>query len=169
MMYKEGSMMDKFLLVFAMWSAVGWIFVWLGVTNLRRYREKEAREKERATALIADYKDVQQFSRGHPYMIHYPILRYITSDGTEYEAQDDFTLEPERYPVGTTLELFYDPTHPEDYHLAITPGNTKNAWFQLRLGIIWVLVSFLGVLLLHSFANNYGWDLLGALKDLLHL
>ncbi len=161
--------MEKFLLVFALWSAVGWLFVWLGASNLRRYRAKEARETERTTALIADYKEVQRLSRGRSYISHYPILRYIASDGTEYEAQDDFTLEPERYPAGTVLELFYDPTRPEDYHLAITPGTPKNARFQLRLGIIWVLVAFLGVLLLHSFSGGYGWDLTGALKDLFRL
>ena len=119
--------MDRFLMVFALWSAVGWLFIWLGVSNLRRYREKEARETERTTALIADYKEVQRLSRGRSYISHYPILRYIASDGTEYEAQDDFTLEPERYPAGTVLELFYDPTRPEDYHLAITPGSSC-AW-----------------------------------------
>lgn len=151
--------------VFALWSFAGWIMLGLGISNLRRYRTKEEYERASTTATIVRYVEKVSSYKGHRRTIHFPVLRY-EAEGDVFEVQDDFVLEPEKYPVGTELELFYDSGRPADYHLAITPGTTRNAWFLIRFGLVWVLVAFLGVLILYSLSGGYGWDLVYALKTL---
>ena len=107
------------LLIFGILGAMAVFFIIAGIQSLRYSRRRDAEQTGQTTGVVVDERKLQKRGRGTaPITYWYPVIRY-TAEGREYESDYPvgFRLE-EKLEVGSSVDVFYDPSDPEKYHIA---------------------------------------------------
>ena len=114
----------KTILCFLLFSLIGWICLFLGIRNTRRYKARAAAENVRAEGVIEGYETKpMSWGRGRTTTAFYPIVAF-TVDSRAYRATADYYYLPpllegdaERPPEGSGVVLYYNPANPFKFHL----------------------------------------------------
>ena len=151
----------KLLLVFAVWSFAGWLLLWMGLSNRRDWRRRDEEETADAEAVVVDHVTRKRTGRGGG-TYHLPVVRY-TVDGVEYVQPLEFAYDPKELPVGKAVPVRYNPHDPARFHPNLAELRHRNTNSMINIGLIWILVSLAGALVLNSLSGGYGLDILSSL------
>ena len=104
------------LLIFGILGGVSVFFIGVGICSLRDFHR---REKEQTglttTGVVVDERKRQKKGRNSGYITYWhPVIHY-TAEGREYPVGQRLGT---RLEVGSSVDVFYDPSDPEKYHLA---------------------------------------------------
>ena len=131
------------VLVGFMTSLGGWIFLYIGLTDLRDARKRQEAERRRATAKVVDVvahkHTVRNTRRRLPRKISVtvwkPVVEFDVEDRT-YRVESPEPFEKGELPVGSSEEVLYDPEDPTHFHLErIGRLDFHKAWFCVGIGI----------------------------------
>ena len=107
------------LLIFGILGAMAVFFIIAGIHSLRYSRRRDEEQNAQTTGVVVDERKRQKRGRNTaPITYWYPVIRY-TAEGREYESEYPvgFRLEV-KLEVGSSVDVFYDPSDPEKYHIA---------------------------------------------------
>lgn len=161
------EMAVKILTCFAVYSLVGWILLFTGIGSKRDQRRREERERARATGRVAEYvkKTRPAQRRNGPREYFLPVIEF-TAEERAYRLEYTDSLDQGRYPVGETVEVLYDPDHPERFHLEEDLAFSRGGSNIVRFGAIWIVVSFILTMVLAVFVGGYAPDVDGIVRNL---
>ncbi len=111
--------MQSALLVFCILGGIAVFFMITGIYGLRYARRREKEQTGQTVGLTVGVRMRRKHGgRGATITYWYPVIRY-TAEGKEYESEYPVgqRLE-ENVTVGSSVDVFYDPAHPEQYHIA---------------------------------------------------
>ena len=135
------EMTTKALAFFAMASLVGWILLFSGIGSRREQRRREEREHTRASGSIVDYVGPEvQRGRGGTIVRWTPVVEF-TAEGQKYRLKYGSPLDRDQHPVGESVDILYDVSDPEHFHLESDAAFTGGAGNLMRAGFIWILFS----------------------------
>lgn len=136
------------LLIYAA-MGIGCFLAVIGLTTRRQWQAKHDRERARAQGTVVDHAQKTSGSRGRP--ICHPVISF-TVDGSEQRSEWRTLAVAEEWPVGRSVEVLYDPDHPENIHLAEeelqSPPDTI-----LRTGIIWLVCALVASVALNALSG----------------
>ena len=111
------------ILCFLGLSLLGWICVFVGLAQSRRFRAKVAAETKRAEGIIQGYEIKEKpWGRGPTAKCYYPVVSYSVGSHP-YTATADFYYiemrgkELNRPLEGNSVVLYYNPSNPFKFHL----------------------------------------------------
>ena len=129
------------LFVFMLWSLFGWFLLALGLGARRHRRDKEERERAHATATVTEHAATERRGRrGTPYTSCYPVVRF-TADGAARTAKAEYAADPARLPVGTVVDIFYDPDDPSRFHFGDDALNGRPGRLLVAAGLTWIILA----------------------------
>lgn len=124
-------------------SLIGWICLFVGLVQSRRFRARAAVETSRAEGVIQGYEiEEKPWGRGPTARCYHPVVSF-TVDGHPYTATADFYIiemrgqEPTRPPEGSAVILHYDPSNPFKFHLE----QEKDDPGMVRIGVYCILLA----------------------------
>ena len=123
------------LTVFALLSLVGWALLAMGLLIARSRRNREARERARATGTIVEYARAER--AGGQVSRALPVVSFMAEERA-YRLQCAERLDPEAFPVGQTVEVLYDADNPERFHLDVESAEAASGRRMTRLGLAWI-------------------------------
>ena len=113
------SKMGSALLVFCIIGGMAVFFIGVGVYGRICHRRREEKQTDRTTGVIVGVRKHRK-GGGRTAAITYwhPVIRY-TAEGKEYESEYPVgeRLE-ESVVIGNTVDVFYDPSCPDRFHIA---------------------------------------------------
>lgn len=142
---------------------IGLVVIIIGVCLLlfallgwRMWSARQERERARAAGTIVDHAHKSDGRRGRP--LCWPVVRFRT-EAREYQLEWKSIVAIEDWPIGTQVEVLYDPDHPEDFHLD-TEEDANPAPRFARSGVILIacaliVMSVTGGSIRNSFANLF--------------
>lgn len=139
-----GIIVGACLLLFAL---LGW----------RMWSARHERERVRASGTVVGHAHTTDGSRGGRPLC-WPVVRF-QADEREYRLEWKSIVAIEDWPIGTPVEVLYDPDHPEHFHLDSEEDANPAPRF-LRTGVIVIacallLMSVTGGSVRNSFANLF--------------
>ena len=135
----------KFLILYAVISVGGWLFVCIGISGIRQTRKRQAAETAVTTATVVDvvrYQHRRRSSKGRRISYH-TYWRSVV----EYEVDGrQYRLEAMRLygkpDVGDTIDIWYNPDDPSQFH---QKGQLemflRNDCLTAALGAAWGILS----------------------------
>lgn len=148
----------KILIVFAMWSFVGWLILFAGFSMRRDWRRRLEDERARATGAV-----VEHTYKGKPTGKErdaFPVIEF-TAEGQLVRKTYDYALPKADFPVGRQLEVLYDPNDPTHFHLEMANSPEKGRK-PIRFALIWIAASLVITLLMYGLVTgnirNWGRD-----------
>lgn len=148
----------KMLAYFAATSWFAWILMFVGFQAKRESRRRSETEHTRTTGTIIDYARGEHRSgrRGvHAYWK--PVVEFI-ADGQKYSAEYPNSMDRERFPIGTEVDILYDVSDPLHFHLEADPVFTDPGGGAIRLSVIWIIASAALTFLLAVFVGGLSID-----------
>lgn len=138
----------KALLFFIMASFVGWILLFVGMGVRRDKRRREETERAQATGVIVDMvRRTHPSGRSGTAVYWRPVVEF-TAEGVPVRREYDMNIDPEKHAVGEEVQLFYDISSPDRFHLEIDDAYHNGGATAMRVATIWILASaFLTILL----------------------
>ena len=128
---------------FLSFSAIGWICLFIGLSQSRRFRARVAVETIRAEGVIQSYEvEEKPWGRGPTAKCYHPIISF-TVNGHPYTTTADFYYlemrgqEPKRPPEGSAVVLYFNPSNPFKFHLE----QEKDDWGMIRIGIYFIILA----------------------------
>ena len=149
-------MFIKMLFFFAVFSCTAWMLLFMGLQTRRETRLRKETEHTLTTGMIVDYTHRQHRGRTTS---HYwtPVVEF-TADGRKYREDYENRMDPEKYPVGSEIDIFYDVSDPSHYHLRMDPVFTDPGSGAIRISIIWILASAALTVILAVFVGGLRID-----------
>ena len=103
------------LLIFGILGAMAVFFIIAGMHSLRYSRRRDEEQTGQTTGVVVDER--MRTSDEDIYSYWYPVIRY-TAEGREYESEYPVGFRlVEKLEVGRSVDVFYDPSNPEKYHI----------------------------------------------------
>lgn len=140
--WKEKEAMNT-ILCFLCLSLIGWICLFIGFAQSRRFRARVAVETDRAEGIIQSYEvEEKPWGRGPTAKCYHPVVCF-TVDGHPYTATADFYyLEmrgqaTKRPPEGSAVILYFNPSNPFRFHLE----QEKDDRGMVRIGIYCIILA----------------------------
>ena len=129
------------LITAAIFTLPAWFILFYSFQSRRKWAEKQELERARTTGVIVDYRHetVRRYKGGISHRTR-PIVEY-TAEGRRHGEVYEESLSPKEFPVGMSVEVLYDPDHPEHFHIESDPYLPKAASTLFRIGIIWLVVA----------------------------
>ena len=144
------------LVWFAVFSAAGWVALVKGLRRRRALRDREERERGRATGTIVE---IAQSKKGRAQ----PVVEF-TAEGAVYR-QACASGNPAALPVGTSVEVRYDPDAPERFHLEREKAPRSGSGLMLA-GVCWIVICALLATGASTLRGRVGLDLRSAVRGL---
>ncbi len=131
-----------YLLIFLIWSLMGFIMVGVGIHTLRYQRKKEAAERALVSGRIVDrVKKVKYTGKGHS-AVYYVAVVEFRAEGDLYRLENENGSKTEDgIPVGKSVDVMYDPADPAHFHLTDDDANEKAARSLVKWGAVWVFAA----------------------------
>ncbi len=110
--------MQRAFLVFGILGGMAVFFIIAGIYSLRSSRRRDEEQTVQTTGVVvAERKRQKKGGRTAPITYWYPVIRY-TAEGKEYESEYPVGLRLQaRLEVGSSVDVLYDPSYPEKYHI----------------------------------------------------
>lgn len=141
--------------VYLLWSGFGWMLLGLGLYLRRHWRERKERERARTAGEIVDYEEQVRFHRGGRSVTHYPLVRFSTESG-QVRVKSDVSMDPEKHPVGSAVEVLYDADDPARFHLVESAPESDAGGPAIRIGVAWVLIATAATTIVYALSQGYG-------------
>ena len=142
---KRDREMIKYLIIYIALSAMGWFWLFMGISSLHDYRRVKEQERARATARIIDMvaeKKQRRNRRRHmreTYTVWHPVLEFAV-EGRVYRLQSAACLTRDELTIGQDVDICYDADDPSHFHFEKRwESVTLNAKISIAIGLIWVL------------------------------
>ena len=106
------------LLIFGILGGVSVFFIGVGIYSLRDFHRREQEQTSLTAGVVVDERKRRKRGRNTaPITYWYPVIRY-TAEGREYESEYPVGFRlVEKLEVGRSVDVFYDPSNPEKYHI----------------------------------------------------
>jgi hypothetical protein len=117
-------------------------FITIGLIHLEKgNRLKKKGKKAKAIIFANNYKILRPGKRG----IYYPVVRFVTEDNEWITQELSFGQNP-AIPEGKEVEVFYDPTKPQEVVINSNLQLVYAPWLFIVLGACGFIVSALELL-----------------------
>ena len=144
----------KVLLFFGISSFMGWILLFVGMGARRDRRRREETERASATGVIVDIVRREYPSGRSGTTVYWKPVVEFTAEGGPVRKEYDMRIDPEAHAVGETVELLYDVSNPEHFHLEMDEAYHNGGATAMRVAIIWILLSIALTLALAVFVGG---------------
>ena len=144
------------LVWFVVLSAAGWVALVKGLRRRRALTDREERERGRATGTIVE---IAQSKKGPAR----PVVEFTAEGAVHRRACADAGLAA--LPVGTSVEVRYDPDAPERFHLEREKA-PKSGGGLIFAGICWIAICALLATGASTLRGHVGMDLRRAVRVL---
>lgn len=152
------EMMSKALFFFAVSSLFGGVILFAGIISYRGKRRREDRERTRTTGRIVEYIRKESHSSRTDSIVYYVPVIDFTADGERICREYENRLSPEEHPVGEVLDVLYDISQPEHFHLESDPAYRRGAGNLMLVGFIWIVLAILLTAVLAIFVGGVTID-----------
>ena len=152
------EMLLKILLCFAVFSFIGWVILFLGISTRRGKRKRDMFERTRTTGRIVGYVE-RKSDAGKSGTIHSwrPMVEF-TVFGRKYTLEYNGALDMKNWPAGSEVTVGYDGNDPARFHLEEDFTYTNGGSNAIRIGIIWILCAAAATLTLAVFVGGMSLD-----------
>ena len=147
----------KMLIFFAVSSFFGWILFFTGISLARSKRRRDEREYSRTTGTIVDFEDLEIRSGRYPTHISLPVIEF-TSYGRKYRVRNSNNLDEDKYLLGATVDVLYDPNDPTHFHLEADASYTNGGRNARKIAMIWILLAAVLTIALGVLVGGYRVD-----------
>ena len=139
----------QMLIVFTLVSFTGWIFVYGGISNLRKLKKQREEERIFTTGRVVEVVKAQKVYRtGRRFRRHNavhtfwsPVVEFAVESHL-YRLQAGYKTQEETLRVGETVDILYNENDPSRFHLKEQEERDKHAGrYFIVLGIIWIIIS----------------------------
>lgn len=120
--------MQELRIILWVFMGIGMLIAFCGFVSRRKRHARLDRERARTEGVVVDHV---KNPGGGPFL---PVIAY-TVDGEERVATWKSTVRADRLEIGQSVDVFYDPDHPEHFHL-IAEEEIDPSAEVLRIGII---------------------------------
>ncbi len=162
------EMTQKILVCFLVFSSMGWVLLFTGISSRLSKRRREISETDRTEGVIAEYVRHETPAKGRPHVTWRPMIEF-TAYGQQIRKEYENTLDPEKHPAGETVEVVFDPNQPASFHLAMDTAYQNGGSTVMRVGLIWILASAAITFCLAFFVGGWRPDFRAAERDLRRL
>ena len=142
------KMIFKILICFAVFSSIGWMILFLGISTRRDKRKRDMFERTCTTGRIVGYverkSDAGKYIAAHSWC---PMVEF-TVFGQKYTLEYDGALDMKKWPAGSDVTVGYDGNDPAHFHLEEDFTYTNGGSNAIRIGIIWILCAAVATLTL---------------------
>ena len=129
------TMLVKILVCFAVFSWIGWIILFTGLSVRREKRKREMTERNYAAGVIVDHVHKERSSGGaQGAFLWYPVVEFTAYERT-YRLRYDHAMSVNRQPAGSA------------------GGRTT-----MRIGLVWIAVSAAATMFLAVFVGGASLD-----------
>ena len=154
-------MILKMLVFFAVSSLTGWLLMFMGFQTRRETRQRRETEHTRTTGTIVDYaRGEHRSGRSGVYVYWKPVVEF-TADGRKCRAEYPNRMDRERFPIGTEVDVLYDVSDPQRFHLEDDPVFADPGSGAIRIGAIWIIGCAALTLILAVCVGGYRVDFAG--------
>ena len=110
--------MQSALLMFGILGGMAVFFIIAGIYGLQSSRRRDEEQTAQTTGVVVDERKRQKKGgRTAPITYWHPVIRY-TAEGREYESEYPVGRRVQtRLDVGSSVDVLYDPSYPEKYHI----------------------------------------------------
>ena len=148
----------KMLMLFAAFSFVAWILLFLGLAQRRESRRRNELERNRTTGCIVDYvRGESPAGKGRVRVYWKPVVEFM-ADGQKFQAEYENSMDRERFPIGETVDILYDVSDPSRFHLEADPVFVSGGRGAIRISIFWILASAVLTVVLAVFIGGLSLD-----------
>ena len=152
------TMLVKILVCFAVFSWIGWIILFTGLSVRREKRKREMTERNYAAGVIVDHVHKESSSGGaQGAFLWYPVVEFTAFERT-YRLRYDHAMSVNRQPAGSAVEVRYDGNDPTRFHLQEDPTFLNGGRTAMRIGLVWIAVSAAAALFLAVFVGGASLD-----------
>ena len=144
------EILSKALMFFLIASVGAWFFLGVSIQSRREYRRKTEAERARATGTVVDHVR-------HKRSWLHPVVEF-TADGRVNRLEYPVDVDPGELPVGTQVEVLYNPDDPARFHLEQYHGEAPGARALARIGFIWLAGAAALTLVLMTLVGGYRID-----------
>ena len=131
----------KILFFFAVCSFAAWPLLFAGIGTRRDTRRREERENTRTTGVIVAYVRRETGIGRRGTMVSWrPVVEY-TAEGQSYREEYDNQMNRAQFPEGLNVEVLYDVSAPDHFHLEADPVFIYKGTGAIRVALIWILAS----------------------------
>ena len=157
-------MAGKMLFFFAVCSFAAWFLLFAGIGTRRDAKSREERENTRTTGVIVAYAphETRTGQRGSTTSWR-PIDEY-TAEGQSCRGEYDNSMDRAQFPEGMNVEVLYDVSAPEHFHLEADPVFIHKGVGAIRIALIWILASAALTVLLAVLVGGARLDLDGTVR-----
>ena len=139
------------LTVFLLWSGIGWIMLFLGLSVRRSEREQAERERTRAAGTIVAHVKHLSDDRRREAAAPVPVVCF-RAEGREIRSEAK-KAPASRYPVGREVDVLYDPDDPTRFHFE-EDKSTRAIQPLILIGLIWILIAAVATCILAAAAGE---------------
>ena len=153
-------MAGKMLFFFAVCSFAAWFLLFAGIGTRRDAKSREDRENTRTTGVIVAYVPHEMRTGRRGSMVSWrPIVEY-TAEGQSCRGEYDNSMDRAQFPEGMNVEVLYDVSAPDHFHLEADPVFIHKGAGAIRVALIWILASAALTILLAVFVGGarFDWD-----------
>ena len=148
----------KMLAFFAATSWVAWILLFMGLQTKRESRRRCETEHTRTAGTIVDYARREHRGGRNSRVYWVPVVEF-TADGQKYREEYANSMDRERYPAGSEVDILYDVSSPSRFHLEADPVFSDPGGGAIRISIVWILAGAALTILLAVFVGGLRIDL----------
>ncbi len=141
----DGEAVTKFLILYLVTSLLGWVWVIMGISTLRRCRETRERERSRTTAkVLCMIPEKKQRWNSHRHRhetrtVWHPVVEF-TVDGRKYHLQSPSNLIHSDLSVGEDVDIIYDADEPAHFDFEkVLEHDIRAAKIFIVVGLVWAL------------------------------
>lgn len=134
------EILSKMLQFFGLSSLFGWVILFAGIGSRREQRRREETEHTRAAGRIVEYAAREKIGKNGKYTVYTPVIEFM-ADGRRVRGEYESGMKRDEHPVGEEVEVFYDVSRPERFHLESDPAFSRGAGNLMKLGLIWIVLA----------------------------
>ena len=146
----------KMLLFFASITWPAFMLMFMGFQTKWESRRRSETEHTRATGIIVDYA-CGEYRNGHRRLYWKPVVEF-TADGEKIHAEYGNSMDRNRFPIGTEVDIRYDVSDPLRFHLEMDPVFVDPGGGAIRISLIWIAASAVLTILLAVFVGGLRID-----------
>ncbi len=90
--------------------------------------------------IVYDFPDI---------MLYYPIVRFQV-DGVEYKLKSTGIVPRDKFPVGLSVDLLYDPNNPSHFHLDRGDMEERSTRGTIIFALVWLTIAVATIAVLLS-------------------
>ncbi len=135
------EMWIKILMFFAISSGFGWVLLLIGFSTRRSIRRRNDIERCRTAGTVSGYKTAETVSSRGGKRTVYRMTVDFTADGRAMSLEYENSMDREKFPPGTPVEVLYDMDDPTHFHLEEDPVFQTEGGRAVQIGAIWILAA----------------------------